>query len=232
MRMDDTYRARQLRDQFLLSIGVLNMLAIILLTYRIDKTGTYRYWFLAWNLFLAWLPVIFAWQLHKRTARGLALSWQTATLFVLWLLFLPNAFYLITDFIHLRPTGEVSLVSDIVLFSVYAWCGFVLGYLALFLVHRRAVQRFGQYGHWLPVVTLLLSGFAIYLGRYLRWNSWDIVLNPLSVLFDVSDQLINPLNTRFTLGTTGLIFLLLSSLYFVLCATLRLVHGSKNDVIS
>jgi uncharacterized membrane protein len=201
------------------SLLVLSAFAVSLSLYRIIVTHSDHYWFLMWNLLLAWLPPIFAWLLYRRTPKGLLWSWKNFGLFILWLLFLPNAFYLFTDFIHLQSTGQIGLMYDVVLIGTYAWCGFILGYLSLFLVHKRTYQRFGRVAHWLPFVCLLLSGFAIYLGRYLRWNSWDIIVNPLGLLFDLTDRIVNPGEHILTFSATLLFFAFLSVIYLVLwCA--------------
>jgi uncharacterized membrane protein len=167
--------------------------------------------------------VFFAWVLYKRTPKGIYWSLGNFGLFMLWLLFLPNAFYLVSDFIHINNTGEISLMYDVVLISVYAWCGFILGYLSLFLVHKRTLQRFGRVGHLLPLAALLLSGFAIYLGRYLRWNSWDILTNPFGLLFDVANNFVNAGEHIFSFSVTLLFFTFLSVIYFVLWRAVQAV---------
>jgi len=192
-------------------------------------THTDRYWFLIWNLFLAWLPLLFAWFLYKRTPKGLLWSWQNFVLFILWLLFLPNAFYLFTDFIHLQPTGEIGLMYDVVLIGCYAWCGFIMGYLSLYMVHMRTLQRFGRIAHWLPPICLLLCGFAIYLGRYLRWNSWDIIINPFGLLFDITDRLINPGEHILTFSATLLFFAFLAVIYLVFWQAADTLKPSKDQ---
>jgi uncharacterized membrane protein len=214
---------------FAWSLLALSAFALILSVFRITYTDTDRYWFLIWNLVLAWLPLILAWLLYKRTPRGLIWSWRNFGLFVLWLVFLPNAFYLVSDFIHIHVTGEINLMYDVILFSTYAWCGFILGYYSLYLVHKRALQRFGQKAHWLIIISLLLSGFAIYLGRYLRWNSWDIIFNPIGLIFDVTDRLINPTEHILTFGATLLFFGFLSMIYFVVWNAIKVIENPKKS---
>jgi uncharacterized membrane protein len=208
------------------SLIYISLLALALSIYRILVTHTDKYWFLVWNLILAWVPLVFAWLLHRRTPKGIFWSWRNFVLMIVWLLFLPNAFYLITDFIHLQSTSGISLMFDVVLFSVYGWCGFILGYSSLLLVHQATYKRFGLKAHWLAVGALLLSGFAIYLGRYLRWNSWDIITNPFGLLFDVSDSIVNPSVNSLSLGTTLLFFAFLSSIYMVLWNGVKVISKS------
>jgi uncharacterized membrane protein len=200
---------------FVLSLAAFTVFAVVLSFIRFVISGTTRYDFLIWNLFLAWLPLIFAWLLYIRTPKGLTWSWPNFGLFAAWLIFLPNAFYLVTDFIHLRRTSQVDIVFDIILFSTYAFCGIILGLTALYLVHTSAIKRFGTRAHYLPAAVLLLCGFAIYLGRYLRWNSWDIITNPFGLLFDVSSSVIDPANHPLTFATTLLFYGFLGLLYLV-----------------
>lgn len=203
-------------ERYFYSLAALSLFAVFLSIYRLLASHSDRYWFLIWNLVLAWLPLTFAWLLYKKTPKGLVWSWQNFSLFALWLLFLPNAFYLISDFIHLHDTGEINLMYDVILFATYAWCGFLLGFTSLYLVHTKAIKRFRQKAHWLVVVSLLLCGFAIYLGRYLRWNSWDVITNPFGLLFDVTDRIVNPADHILTFYATLLFFAFLAMIYFVM----------------
>lgn len=185
----------------------LTLFSVLITVARFLLAGNYDYWFLVWNLILAWVPLVAAWYLYGRTQKlGLIWSKTNIALFVIWLLFLPNAFYIFTDFIHLYRFGGVPLMYDIVLISTFALTGLILGFTSLMLVHKRALQRFKNYGHWLPVAALLASGFAIYLGRELRWNSWDIIFNPFGILFDVSERVLNPTEYSLTFATTLLFF--------------------------
>jgi uncharacterized membrane protein len=82
--------------------------------------------------------------------------------------------------------------------------------------------------HWLPIVSLLLSGFAIYLGRYLRWNSWDVIANPFGLLFDVADRIVNPGEHILTFSATILFFAFLAVIYYVFwVGTNTLTNSSK-----
>jgi uncharacterized membrane protein len=212
---------------FVLSLLALSTFAGMLSFVRFWISGTTTYDFLIWNLFLAWVPLVFAWLLYARTPKGLTWSWRNFGLFAVWLAFLPNAFYLVTDFIHLRRTSQVDILFDIILFSTYAFCGIIIGLTSLYLVHVRAIKRFGTRAHYLPVVVLLLCGFAIYLGRYLRWNSWDIITNPFGLLFDVSSSVIDPISHPLTFGTTLLFYGFLGLLYFVVWQAIAAVRSSK-----
>lgn len=214
---------------FVQALVLLSAFAVCLSLYRWASTGLIHLWFLAWNLFLAWVPLIFAWLLYRRTPKGLIWDWKNSVLFTMWILFLPNAFYLVTDFVHLNRYSDIGVVYDIVLLATYTFAGFVLGYTSLFMVHVRAVQAYGKIANWVVAVALVLSGFAIYLGRYLRWNSWDIITNPLGLLFDVSDSIVRPEAYPLTLMTTLLFFGFLSVLYFVIWRAAALIYSSAQQ---
>ncbi len=167
--------------------------ASLLLLVRFSVTGSTRYAFLIWNLVLAWTSSGFTLWLSKRL--GDSVQWVHIVFLSLWLLFLPNAFYIVSDLIHLRSTGEVSILFDAVLLFSFAVTGFVLGLGSLGLVHywlRRKTSA--RASGFIVAGIIVLCAFAIYLGRYLRWNSWDIVTNPLGLLIDVGNRVVYPLD--------------------------------------
>lgn len=173
-----------------------------------------RYWFLNWNLLLAWLPLLFALALRRRLRTNPWLSWRSLVLTLLWLGFLPNSFYLVSDFIHLHESGEVSLLYDIVLFMSFTLNGFMLGFSSVYLVHKELLKKIRRRDtHLIIAAVLLLSSFAIYLGRYQRWNTWDVLVNPAGLLFSVSDRFINSGNNPQMFTTTLMFFALLASIY-------------------
>lgn len=152
-------------------------------------------WFLPWNLFLAWVPWLAARAIERASARSSA-----AVLGAVWLLFLPNAPYLVTDLVHLRPRPPIPTSYDVLLFASFALAGCALAWGAIEIVHgrlRRAVGRARAAG-WVAVV-LLLTGFGVYLGRFERWNSWDLVARPGAVLADAAGALANPRALAFSL---------------------------------
>jgi uncharacterized membrane protein len=206
---------------------VSNGVSLLLFALRSVESQTDRYWFFVWNLILAWVPLAFAWLLVQRLKRTSWPQWQNVGLTLLWLGFLPNSFYLMSDLVHLHETGEVSLLYDIVMFLSFIFNGLVAGYMSLFLVHRELLRRVSyQSARAVVALVLLACSFAIYLGRSLRWNSWDVLVNPAGLLFDVSDRVVNPSAHPQTFVTTMTFFLLLASVYFVV---LELVRALRAD---
>lgn len=203
-------------DGVIRALIISNLLSVALFLIRVVGSRTDRYWFMFWNLFLAWLPVLFAWLLLKQLRKQ---SWQEPkplALTLLWLTFLPNSFYLITDLVHLHNTGEVGVLYDTVLLMSFILNGLIAGMLSLFWVHTELVRRRSREFSYLIIGGVLFAtSFAIYLGRHLRWNSWDILASPAAILFDISDHIIHPLDHQGGFVTTAIFFALLSSFYYV-----------------
>jgi uncharacterized membrane protein len=167
-------------------------LAVTLLAARMLWTGAHEYMFLVWNLFLAWVPyavTLALRSLHERRVRSLSL----APLFLVWLGFLPNAPYLVTDFIHLRFRDGAPLWFDAVMLASFAWAGVGLGAASLRGGSRIVRARGGAWtaAAFVPLVALA-TGFGIYLGRFVRLNTWDVATRPGTVLVQILSPLVHP----------------------------------------
>jgi uncharacterized membrane protein len=154
---------------------------------RTHETGDSHYRFLVWNLMLAWVPLVLAMAAYRRARRRVDLT--VAVLLVPWLLFFPNAPYLLTDFIHLGE-GPAPLWYDALMLSAFAWTGLLLGFASLYLVQMILRRAFGAVVAWLGVVVALsLGSIGVYVGRFIRFNSWDALLHPIRVAEVVNEQL-------------------------------------------
>jgi uncharacterized membrane protein len=174
----------------------------ILLAGRIYRTGTLTYAFLGWNLFLATIPAFAARRLNRadeqRRSVALLAAWG-----LLWLAFLPNAPYIVTDFVHLRPRPPAPLWYDVALLLACSATGLLLAFSSIADVQRVIERRFGTVVGWLSTsLVLMLSAFGIYLGRFLRWNSWDVATNPVAVFHDAGRPIIDPFAHPRTLAFT------------------------------
>jgi uncharacterized membrane protein len=153
---------------------------------RTHETGDPYYRFLVWNLILAWVPLLFAVAAYRRARRGGDVF--VVLLLVPWLLFFPNAPYLLTDFIHLGE-GPAPLWYDALMLSAFAWTGLLLGFGSLYLVQMIVRRTFGATVAWLAVLGALgLASVGVYVGRFLRFNSWDALLHPVRVAEVLGDQ--------------------------------------------
>lgn len=207
------------------SLAGLSTVSVLLLLGRVFASDSTRYFFLIWNLGLAIIPPLLAWGLVRRVKKYGWLQWQQMGLSVLWLMFLPNSFYLITDYLHLRATYEASLLFDVIMITSFVVNGLILGYISVFLVHRELLRKVTPVqAHVFIGLVFLVCSFAVHLGRYSRWNTWDILLKPAGLLFDVSDQFINPAAHSETYVTTLALSMLIASLYFVIWEAAQLLR--------
>lgn len=177
----------------LLALMLTSAVSVALTLMRIRWLHDWHYMFLVWNLFLAWLPVLFAMEVFRRHRRGDAMGWKLISLTGLWLLFLPNAPYIFTDVVHLLFRLRPHFWIDLSLVLLPALTGFLLGFVSLFLMQSVVNDRFGRAAGWVFVLVATgLSGFGIYLGRFMRWNSWDLVAHPLGLTHDIGQRAVNP----------------------------------------
>lgn len=189
-----------------------SIFSVGLLVGRVYYSWSFMYVFLIWNLFLAVVPcfvAILAYYLyfHKKVKK----AWLYIIIFA-WLAFFPNALYIVTDFIHLRIRGNVPLWYDLILILSFAWNGVMLGFLSLRIIHITIEKIFNKLYGWIFVVlSVSLSGFGIYLGRFLRWNSWDVITQPKHLFLDIIDRFVNPLNHPRTWG-----FSIVFAIFFIM----------------
>ena len=154
---------------------------------RTHETGDSYYRFLIWNLMLAWVPLVLAIVAYARARRRIGVL--VVLLLVPWLLFFPNAPYLLTDFIHLEDQRPAPIWYDALMLSAFAWTGLLLGYASLYLVQLILGRAFGRAVAWLAVFGALgLASVGVYIGRFIRVNSWDALLHPARVIDVLREQ--------------------------------------------
>src|SRR5215208_2783635 len=169
------------RRSMVVSLAVLSLFVLALVAFRIVYTHTSDHVALAWNLFLAWIPLLAALLATDRARTG-AFGPGLAVAGAIWLMFLPNALYMITDLKYAGYSDGVPVLYDVLLFAAAAWTGLVLGLASLLLIHAIARRLVGAIQAWLLVVAVLaLCSFGIYLGRVQRWNSWDVFVRPVAL---------------------------------------------------
>lgn len=172
---------------------VVSLMATTALTLALGITDpaapmSYPTKFLVWNLVLAWIPMVFAiaFDLVERRLWLLLLGLG-------WLAFLPNAPYLVTDLVHLGEGYE--LWRHVLQYGFAAWTGILLGVVSLLLVHQRLGDEFGAFWGWLAVVlSVALCAVGVVIGRFQRWNSWDLVTRPDAVVAATLDWVRSPLS--------------------------------------
>ena len=153
--------------------------SVALVLARVAWTGNIMYGFLIWNLFLAWLPLALALLAADAYERAETGRWRPIALGTAWLLFFPNAPYILTDITHLTNRYSLHFWVDLTLVLLCALTGLVLGFVSLYLMQGVVARAFGRLASWAFIALVTgLTGFGIYLGRFLRFNSWDVVLRP------------------------------------------------------
>lgn len=170
-----------------------SLASVALLYTRPLLFGKTAFGYLPWNLVLAWIPLLFAlavYRFYNRAAKPRLLL--TGCAFV-WFVFFPNAPYILTDLVHLKKRKPVPFWFDIQINLNFALTAFFIGYLSLYLMQEIVAHRAGKRAGWVFALGMLwLSGFGIYLGRFLRWNSWDILVRPGGLFGDVWEHLTEP----------------------------------------
>lgn len=187
---------------------------LALLTARSVYIGEVTGTFLLWNLFLAWLPLLFAACAVWTVQRSLLLALLPTAA---WLVFLPNAPYLVTDLMHLAYDGRAPVLFDAVMLFSFALYGLAMGLVSLRWLQAAVQRRWGRWPGWgFVLASLGAAGFGIYLGRYVRWNSWDVVTQPRVLLHDIAARLVNPLEHWHTWAMTALFAAMLVFTYWLL----------------
>lgn len=210
------------------SLIAASAICLVLLVMRACFTGEVRWTGFFGNLLLAWVPFVFAQLLCSELDRPKRRRWLLGGLFIGWVLFFPNAAYIVTDLIHLKTRPSVPRWFDYILITAYAWTGLFLGYVSLRLLHARVQQWRGARAGWAFVTGMLAAGsLGIYVGRYFRWNSWDVLVRPWIPVRDLA---------RFshpeTLGEASAFcatFFLLSVLVYVVLHALAHLHTPVSE---
>ena len=182
----------------------------------VRESGSAKFGGLIWNLFLAWIPFLLAVAVYDGWRRRRS-GGSLVAVGALWLLFFPNAPYIVTDFVHLEHTADAPYWYDAVTVSAFAWTGVLLGFASLFLMQTVVRQWRGVVSGWIFAgVALALGSLGIYLGRVLRLNSWDALEHP-SVLPRIAHAVArDPFAYQEAIGVTVLFTVALGFAYFML----------------
>ena len=174
---------------WLFAAGLAGCAALLLV--RGWYAGDLKFRFLVWNLFLALVPAFAGAALQRADEHGKrVLAWAFG---VVWLVFLPNAPYLITDLVHLKPRPPVPYWFDVGLFAAFAGAGVLAAFSSLHDVQRTLRRRFGRAAGWAAVVLAsFAAGFGIELGRLERRNSWEVLTQPSDLLREIGERVLAP----------------------------------------
>ncbi len=206
-----------------LAVSFASGVSLFLVLARILWTGNVRYGYLAWNLFLAWVPLVFSLLACDEYRPRALRNWRFSGFALAWLLFFPNAPYIFTDVIHLTTRFYTHFWIDLTLILSCALTGLVLGFLSLYLMQSVVARMFGRAASWLFIAGVAgLSGFGIYLGRFLRFNSWDVVLKPFELCQSIGQWAVHPAGHAHSLVFPALFATFLFIAYLMLYALTHL----------
>jgi uncharacterized membrane protein len=197
---------------------------------RMVYTNSHIYFFLNWNLFLAFIPWFLSGFLTAQPGL-IKKKWYFVPVLPFWMLFFPNAPYILTDLFHLRLQTSVPIWYDLIMILLYAWTGLLFAFFSLWHVENILGSGIGR----LPTIifsssVLYTSAFGIYVGRYMRFNSWDLITKPLSVMGEISQRFANASEHPRTWGMTLLLGTFLNVLYWSF-NQLRNQKINKNSLI-
>ncbi len=204
---------------------------VALIAARTWYSHTYHYWFLLWNLALAWVPFVFAALAYSLAAARRAVAYVfTVVAALVWLAFFPNAPYILTDFLHLGSMGDVVPGwYDVLMLFWFAWTGLMLGVVSLYLMQDLVTRASGTAAGWAFVVAAAgLGSIGTYLGRFLRWNTWDLVRRPGPLADELLGRVVDPHSQPRLLGFTVLFALLFLFVYVAVYIFAKLAGPGKD----
>ena len=185
----------------------------LLLSTRIIVTGYTTYLFLVWNLFLAFVPYGISQWLWTHFSVTTNKIKQSAALLT-WLLFIPNSFYILTDLFHLDKFDSAPKWFDLLLIFSFAWNGLLLGIISVRRTEMILETVTGRgFSLLIVFVVMWLNAFGIYIGRYLRFNSWDIVMQPFSLFQEMFEVIFHPLRNKMEWGMIAVYAIFMTVLY-------------------
>jgi uncharacterized membrane protein len=168
----------------------LSILSFLILRYRIHITNNFFYLFLVWNLFLAYVPLVISTFLEKKRYTKFIIL----PMLLVWLAFLPNAPYIITDLMHLAKRSSMTIWYDSLLIMSFASAGMLAYFLSIKQMYSVLIVAFKlKHSRFIFILIAFLNGFGIYLGRFSRWNSWDILQKPKTLFSEISLYIMHPI---------------------------------------
>ena len=204
---------------------IASVFSLSLLAIRIIKTGYLSYGFLAWNLFLAYVPYFISEWLSKHP-QILASRVKLLALVFIWILFMPNSFYILTDLFHLNNMSKGNSWYDLTLILSFAWNGILFGILSIYKMELLLKKAKGKFiAAFIIYAVMWLNAFGIYIGRFLRFNSWDIFVNPFSLISGIVEIIFNPYDYRYVWAMCFCFAFFMAILYYT---TKRLSDVFKN----
>lgn len=189
---ESAYRKLSISQWLLLSCSFSGLLVLA----RITVTGERTYLFLVWNLFLAFVPYFISQWLANRPGY-IANRKVLVAVLIAWLLFIPNSFYILTDLFHLHEFDTAPKWFDLLLIFSFAWNGLLLGIFSVRTIEVILTNAIGRGSSLILVFAVMwLNAFGVYIGRYLRYNSWDVIAQPFALFTELAEILLHPFRNK------------------------------------
>jgi uncharacterized membrane protein len=199
----------------------------LLLTIRMIMSGSLNYIFLPWNLFLAFIPYWLTAYLTKHIS-VIENRFKLFLSLTIWLLFIPNSFYIITDLIHFTRIRTAPKWFDLLLIFSFAWNGILAGLISLRKVEMILMLKWKkEFPVFVVFAVMWLSAFGIYIGRFLRFNSWDVLGNPFSLASEIIDMVIHPFVNGYAWGMTLCYGIFMTVLYLTIRNTSKIFYDEN-----
>ena len=205
------------------------LICLLLVSLRIVSAnglwdGFRRHAGLIWNLFLAWVPLIFA--LLAREERQARSPWRFLGFAAGWFLFAPNAPYIFTDLVHISALFTRHYWIDLVMILSCGLSGLMLWFVSLYLIQQMVRQNYGRTASWIFVaLEAAASSVGVYLGRFARFNSWDAVTKPGEVYNGMRMWMNSAMGDRPTLAFASFFAAFLFIAYVMLYSLTHLTPG-------
>lgn len=198
-----------------------SLFCLILNIYTVFIFENFYPTYLVWNLFLAFIPYLLSIELASLVKNKQPL-WMQAALLIIWLIFFPNAMYVVTDFIHLYEQTYLPVWFDIAQIFSYTWIAFFFGFLSLYKIEKIITKKYSSKISYIFIgASTFLASIGVYLGRQLRWNSWDLFIHPWQVIINLVDILSNLENFLGFIAMTTTFTAMFAGVYFSLRALLQ-----------
>ena len=198
--------------------------SVVLVMARIAYTGKYTFIWLIWNLVLAWIPyVISSWLQQRSAVQTNRLKFAAVSL--VWLLFIPNSFYILTDLFHLGKFTNVPNWFDLTLIISFAWNGLLLGVLSVRQMEKIMQPHLRGKHELLFIYPIMwLNALGVYIGRYPRFNSWDILTNPFKLITYLIELICHPIQWKYAWGMVACFSIFMTLVYLAIKRLSKAIH--------
>ncbi len=209
-RLRDTYRRHKYKMGVFALLSAASVICIALVVARVAYSDSTHYTGLIWNLFLAWIPFVLAYMAYLLSWRRWLMYLVIPVFAFLWLIFFPNAPYILTDMQHLTQySANAPVWYDVIMLIWFSWTGMLLGIVSLNLMQEILIRQIGRWAGWVFVLLVAsLTSVGLYVGQFIRLNSWDVLQNPAETATNITGWLADP-----SLRSIG--FIALYTLFFL-----------------